>query len=512
MRNITCIITICALVAPLCHAADLPTENPAARYKLAWTDGAKWNQVVSIEDFKGKDWIEKIDKAQDALAKKGGGVVYFPAGKYKISDTIKLKSNIIIRGATPERVKDARRDDYAPPTKFIFPTYKPSFGGEGTPIDTAFKGVELADMNKDTHCGIVNIDLDHGHIHFGVSVYDNKQFVENFATYGRNHIIYGCRVSSAAVTDPSIPKDFQHKWQRWTFRHRGAIDIRAAANVLIANNRIPESRKDNFTMKTYKVYAGTGRKTTKEIEVEFKYDNRPGIYMNYGNVKGTPETDPTCFVKGLDIRENYVHCDGCLAIGFSGDGTYCGFNVVRYGKDVYLPIYNGYNESHYVNNVRAVEMRGWRWTVEGTDYKVYRNIFDKKTGNSYNDGEGLMHEQHSNVDIRDSKLINNKGNSYLCLWRAPMNGLLIKGNEIDTPNTMWGAICVNGRTHKSKQLLTVKNVHIVDNVTKRAGIMMMGKDGENNIIKGNRHEGENGFIRNLIEPKAEVSDNKGYDK
>jgi hypothetical protein len=272
------------------------------------------------------------------------------------------------------------------------------------------------------------------------------------------------------------------------------------------------SRESNFTMKGYKVFQGKGNKATREIEVEFKYDNRPGIYMNYGTVKGTPETDPTCFVKGLDIRENYVYCDGCLAIGFSGDGTYCGHNVVRYGEAVYLPIYNGYNESHHVNNVRAVEMRGWRWTVEYNDYVVHKNVFDRERGLCYNDGEGLMHESHCNVDIRDSKLIGNKGNAYLCLWRTPMNGLLIKGNEIDTPNTMWGAICVNGRTHRTKKLLPIKNVHIVDNVTKQAGIMMVGRDGENNVIKGNRHEGENGFLRNIIEPKAEQSDNVGYVK
>jgi len=511
MTKTVCLTVLLAIPAPLCLAAGLPTDNPAARYKLAWTDKAKWDQVVSIEDFKGKDMIERIDKAQEALTKKGGGVIYFPAGKYEVNDTIKLKSNIILRGATPEKVKDARKDDYAPPTKFIFPTYKPTFEGEGTPKDTAFKGVELADMNKDTHCGVVNIDLDHGHIHFGVSAYDMKQFEENFATYGRNHIIYGNRVSAAAVLDPSVPRKHQHKWQRWTFRHRAAIEMRVAANALVANNRIPMSRKDNFTMKGYKVFAGTGTKATKEIEVEFKYDNRPGIYMNYGTVSGTPETKPTCFVKGMHIRENYVYCDGCLAIGFSGDGTYCGYNIVRYGKGVYLPIYNGYNESHHVNNVRAVEMRGWRWTVEHNDYLVYKNVFDKEQGLCYNDGEGLMHESHCNVDIRDSKLINNKGNSYLCLWRAPMNGLLIKGNEIDTPNKMWGAICVNGRTHRSKKKLIIKNVHILDNITRQAGIMIVGKEGENNIIKGNRHEGPNGFIRNLIDPKAEVSDNEGYE-
>ena len=500
-----CLVVAGLLLSSLSLAAEPPTDNPAARYGLEWTDAAKWDQVVSIETVEGKDWNEKIEKAQDALEAKGGGVIYFPAGEYEIADTIRLRSNIILRGATPEKVTDARKDDYLPPTTFLFPAYKPTFEGEGTPKDTAFKGIELRDMNKDTHCGVVNIDLSHGHIHFGVSVYDKNTFVENFATYGRNHIVYGCRLRHAAVADPTIPREFQHPWQRWTFRHRAAIDIRAAANMLVANNRIAKSGENNFVMKGYKVYRGTGRGATVEVEAEFKYDNRPGIYMNYGNVRGTPEEKPWNFVKGIYIRENYVYSTGCLAIGFSGDGTYCGHNVVRYEKGVALPFYNGYNQSKHVNNVRAVEMRGWRWTVEYNDYVVHKNL------GGYNDGEGLMHESHGNVSIRDSKLLHNKGNAYLCLWRTPVDGLLIKGNDIDTRNGH-GAICVKGKVHRSPKLHPVKNVQIIDNITRQPGtaIAILGTDGENNVISGNRHDGEDGKIYVHPEAKVDVRDNTNY--
>ena len=75
-------------------------------------------------------------------------------------------------------------------------------------------------------------------------------------------------------------------------------------------------------------------------------------------------------------------------------------------------------------------MRGWRWVVDGNDYQVHRNwAFDRKY--KINDGEGLMHEDHVNSTIHDSVLTNNRGNTYLSLYKtAGIDGLLVEGNDI----------------------------------------------------------------------------------
>lgn len=465
----------------------LPRDNPVARYDLTWTDAAAWDQVVSVADYEGDSWDARFAAAQADLVKKGGGVVYFPDGAYTFRDTLRLESHVIIRGAGRGTARSQR---FAPSTRFNFPKYQARCEAEGTPRDSAFKGIELRDTNRTTHCGVVNIDIRHGHIKFGSDIHERQQFIDGFKTYGGNHIVYGCRLTHAAILDPNIPREWQNAWQRWTHRHNAAIEIRAAANVLVANNRIPESAlagitpgnpgpdRYDFAMPGYKIQHG--KKIVARDDVVFRYDNRPGIYVNYGKVEGTPETHPYCFAKGIDIRENYVYCYGCLAIGFSGDGTYCGSNVIRYSPNAYLPIYNGDTFSHFTNNNRAIEMRGWRWTVAYNNYEVHSNTQPGRDfGGQYGDGEGIMHEAHHNCDVRDSRLLYNAGNRRLYVWRVPVDGLEIRGNIVRE------RICVQGQVHRGNTLHTIRNVRVVDNVSESL-IRFHGRDGGNNVIRGNR--------------------------
>ena len=464
-----------------------PTNNPVERYGIAWTAEAKWDQLVIITNYPGDSWDERFAAAQDDLVKKGGGVVFFPAGTYDFKDTIRLESHIIIRGVDKG---PARTQHFKPATKFNFPKYKPKCEDKGTPKDSAFKGIELKEPNKTTHCGVVGIDIRHGHILFGCDIYERQQFIDSFKDYGRNHIIYGCRLTHAAILDPNIPQDFQHAWQRWTHRHNAAIEIRAHSNVLVANNRLPQSDlagitpgnpgpdRYDFHMPGYKIKEGN--KEVARDDVWFRYDNRPGIYVNYGHTQGTPKTHPYCFSKGIDIRENYVYCYGCLAIGFSGDGTYCGSNIIRYSPNAYLPIFDGKSFSHFTNNNRAIEMRGWRWTVAYNNYEVHSNTQPtRQFGGHYGDAEGIMHEAHHNCDIKDSKLIYNAGNRRLYLWRVPIDGLEVRGNIVQE------RICVQGQVHQKKTLHPIKNVHIIDNLS--GGLIRFhGTNEGGNIIRGNR--------------------------
>ncbi|MFC1462139.1 hypothetical protein ACFLQU_00905 [Verrucomicrobiota bacterium] len=506
-----------AFAKPKKPAPPPPTNNPVAKYKIPWTDEARWTQLVVITNYAGKSWNDKFEAAQADLAKKGGGVVFFPAGTYQFKETLKLDSHIIIRGAKPPRITKARDGEYAPPTVFLFPKFEPKIKGKGTPRDSAFKGIEQKDPNKTTHCGMININMDQGHIKFGCDVYDGQQFADNFKTYGRNHIVYGCRLTHAAILDPRLPKQWQEPWQRWTHRHNAAIDIRAAANVLVANNQIPESGKDDFAMPGYKIRKGDANKgeiITRD-DIVFRYDNRPGIYVNYGTVSGTPKTHPQCFAPGIDIRENYVFQYGCLAIGFSGNGTYCGSNIIRYKHNSYLPAYSGETDSHFTNNNRAIEARGWCWTIAYNDYEVYSNTqYTGQFNGHYGDNEGLMHESHCNCSIKDSKLLYNVGNRYLCMWRVPMDGLEIRGNIIRvTPGSQAGgqtAICVQGSVHRKKTLHPIKDVHIIDNITEGTGIRMHGENAGGNIIRGNRHIGPEPASIELTMEGVKVEDNTNY--
>lgn len=500
-QKIYFIFVITSLLAAYCMALPVPKDNPVAKYKIKWTDDIKWTNVVNIKDCGGNNIEERLARAQAAVVAKGTGVVYFPPGVYRFRDSLYLREGVVIRGAAPTPVTDARDHNYSPPTRFEFPKYVPTFEGDGTPIDTAFKGIYVRNPETTGNCGVVNIAINRGHIDFLEGI-DHK--------CGRNRLVYGCVLRNAAVADNRIPdkKTGQHAWQRFTQRHHAAIAVRAAENILIANNRLPESG-DNFTMKDY-VLKG------KTFDVVFDYDNRPGLYINsYGlggpggkGPNGTPKTHPWAFRKGIVIRDNFIYCTGRCAISFSGDGTICANNVIRFKDNVFRPTATGtgITRGSSTNDNRAVQMRGWRWTVEGNDYLVYRNWAADKAYR-INDGEGLMHEDHVNSSVLDSKLINNKGNSYISIYKTGgINGLLVKGNDIRTSGGISAIYVVANRNSGPYEC---KNVTIIDNITAGSGIMITGKPAENNVIKNNRHIGPKGKIINNANATSE--NNTGYD-
>ena len=123
----------------LCSAGE-PADDPLAALKLGWNSEVRWTAVVDVTRMNGDTIEQKLAMAQTALAMKGGGVAYFPAGTYKFTETIKLLDGIILRGADPGPVKSAHNEKYSLPTKFEFPKYEFSSEGDGTPILKAFKG------------------------------------------------------------------------------------------------------------------------------------------------------------------------------------------------------------------------------------------------------------------------------------------------------------------------------------------------------------------------------------
>jgi hypothetical protein len=510
-------------------AADLsaaaPTNDPAAHLKLPWTGKLKWDTVVDASALPGDTADAKFAAAQEAVLAKGGGVVYFPAGTYAFTKDIVLKGGVILRGADPVGVTDAKQDGYDPPTKFEFPKYVPKFEGTGTPIDTAFMGIKVSDPAADSDCGVVNVSINRGHIHFAdAPVRDKDGDKLTDAKAGRNRIVFGCVLRNAAQADPAVPdaKIGQHPWQRHTYRFGSAVEVRVSENALVANNRMPKSGDDDFTHPEY-VLPGKKKGETETLrnKVVFDYDNRPGIAVNdYGiggqggqGPDGTPETHPWGFRKGLVIRDNFIYCSGRCAITFTGDGVYCGFNVIRFPEGVVRYTTTGRNgvAGSGTNDNRAVQMRGWRWTVEGNDYVVHRNRAGD-TGYLINDGEGLMHEDHVNATVKDSKLINNKGNTYISIYKtAGIDGLVMQGNDIrlgDGKQTIASGAAIYVVADRNSGRYECRNVSIVGNTTAGGGILIAGSPAENNVVKDNRHIGDTPApLRNFAAAKLENNAN-----
>lgn len=513
---------VLSLLLMAVHASALPADDPAAGLKLPWTSSLKWAKVVDISTAPGADADAKLAAVQKDLAAQGGGVVYFPPGEYRFKDSIRLLDGIILRGAPPAGVTDARKETYQLQSRIEFPKFQFKAEGDGTPIDSAFKSIELADPATASNCGVVHLAINRGHILFGQGA---------DGTCGKNRLVFGCILRNAAFADPGIPDKSigQKPWQRHTWRFGAAIELKSAENLLIANNRIPKSGDDDFVMNGYVVQANERGKGKVSVEIDgvpFDYDNRPGIYANHESLggpggngpDGTPETHPLGFRKGVVITGNHVFSTGRCAIGFTGDGTVCSDNVIRFARDVWRPTATGRDRTGgaSTNDNRAMEIRGWRWTVANNDYEVYRN-FSYQKDYYINDGEGLMHEDHANSTVRDSVLSGNKGNAYISIYKtAGIDGLLVEGNDIrlaDNAGTLPAIFVASNRTNDA---FPTRNVRIINNTVGGQGILIDGsKESSGNVIQGNRTTGpayskDRRYVI-INQANAKVENNEGFD-
>ncbi len=509
-----------------------PTDNPAESYGLAWTSRIHWSNVVNIRDVPGATWNERFRVARQQLGP-DGGVVYFPAGEYRLEDHLVLDSGVVLRGQPPQHRFGSGDPNYVLGTRLVFPEYKPVLEGQGTPIDTAFKGIRVADPARSSNVGVVHVDIDGGHVYFGETTKRQEGLSDreyrrrrrygagDVHQAGSNRLVLGCILRNAAVATPEVPdlSIGQHPWQRWTRWHRGAIHICTSRNALVAGNRLPESGDRNFNQKGY-VLKGRGRNAGKVVideGVAFDYDNRSGILVNMyvlGGVggrdpKGDPNTHPHGFVEGIVIADNYIFSTGRSAIGFSGDGTVCRNNVIRFKKDVrrFTNTGRGLVGGPSTNGNRAMVARGWRWRILNNDYEVHKNLA-ANSGYYFNDGEGIMHEGHANCTIRDSVLEGNRGNAYLSMYKtAGIDGLVVRNNDIRTPGGI-SAIFVDADRNWDRHYC--RDVVIEDNITAGSGILISGEPASGNVVRNNRHIGDGpASLRNVA--GAEVEGNVNYE-
>ncbi len=497
-------------------ATSVPRNNPLSGYKLAWADALPWANVVDITTQPGDTPAQKLAATQTLLAARGGGVAFFPAGTYRFTESLQIQNGIILRGEPPSAAARAHDDTFKLGTRFEFPKYEPSFTGNGTPITTAFKGIYVQNPATDSNCGVVNVDLNRGHIH----LLDDATEAHRA---GGNRFVVGCILRNAAVADPNVPnpKLGQKAWQRFTHRHFAAIDLQSAANLLVANNRLPRSGDDNFTMNGF-LLLDPKKKPVETDGIVFDYDNRPAIYANHYGIggaggdgpDGTPETHPHGFRAGIVIRDNFIFNTGRMGIGFCGDGVECRNNIIRFPPDFWRPTATGQalTAGSSTNDNRAIEMRGWRWIVTDNDYQVHRNwAFDRKY--RINDGEGLMHEDHVNSTVKDSVLANNRGNTYLSIYKpAGIDGLLIEGNDIrlgDGRQTIASGSAIFADANRNKGTFPCRNVRIVNNTTAGGGILLAGSPAQGNLVQDNRHLGDTP-ARLINRAQARLEGNTNY--
>ncbi len=540
MKTLMCLPLIAIFTIAGCASAvadtPAPTDNPVrALYPddtPDWTDELAWETVVSINNYPGESPDEKFIAARDDLIARGGGVIYFPAGTYEFSEDVVLADGIVVRGETPAQITDAREEDYTLGTKFVFPRYEPSFEGDGTPLDTAFRKITLADTETADNVAVVNIDINRGHIYFP----DGRDHQT-----GVNRLLMGNILRNTAIADESIPRRSigQHGWQRWTHRHRAALHVYSGENLLIANNRLPESGDENFEQPGYVIARNTSgvqdlsfnpdEHDHEIVEMEsgivFDYDNRPGIYANDfaigapgdGLPNGTPESHPHGFRTGTIIRNNYIFATGRCPIAFAGDGTIAEGNVIRIPPEIWRPTCRGFEASGpgSTNDNRGIQCRGYRWTVRDNDIEVHSNrTYDKK--HYICDGEGIMHENHVNSKVLDSRIINNTLNAYICLWRVEVDGLEIRGNTVDKADAavigIRRSIAVKGRKRfEGRPYCPVRNLTIADNRVRNAAISVMGEDRGNIVIENNEYLGDDpgALVIQNVSPER-LEDNRNF--
>ena len=133
-------------VGPWSVAATLPDDLPPGRYQVFVHNGcggpAGWSEPVSIEVGKKCPWPDTVYNVQDFGAARddeqddtdaiqaalnqagenGGGVVYLPRGRYRVSRTLEIPPNVTLRGQRREWVALYWPDTDTPPTFLVHGT------------------------------------------------------------------------------------------------------------------------------------------------------------------------------------------------------------------------------------------------------------------------------------------------------------------------------------------------------------------------------------------------------
>jgi len=340
------LLTILALSCRLATAAP-PTDNPVSTFYNgpegypAWTDTIAWKRVIDMSEYsKGKTNFEKFENARDELAKKGGGVLYYPAGTYDFSAGpfdgpagrgLMLKSGVVIRGEAPEGRPLAVRDGKLElGTKFVFGFQKKL--DHDIPRDWNLIG--LVPDPKSGIAGVKNIGVAWVHITGGVvyfgpalkwgktwasakswkSAYAKKAWKDRepdgthpgdpfmgapsanngggYVPGATGRLVMGCAIEKACVLNDyhtcgrrEVPEGYGEEGF-----HMAKFGSRIAAfgsRILVANNCLMKTEKGNFLYEQTTCRTGPGPegndfviKERRKQEIMWDYNRVMGIDVN----------------------------------------------------------------------------------------------------------------------------------------------------------------------------------------------------------------------------------------
>lgn len=454
------LLTICALflAGPLWAQ---PSNNPfLARYPSAgashWTNALRWTNVVNVTTFgatanDNSDDLAAVNQAIEAAHAAGGGVVYFPAGVYTISDSIILKSGVILRGDDPT-IPDAKTAGYLPPSRLEFPEYihdTTANGGLGNPVSSAFK--VICGTRQIQNAGVVNLDVNRARIEFfpdfdSLGMRTNRgngALIPNYQPrqQNRNLIVFGVRSNNASYPNPALPDlsgpNKMRPWQRYYTPFVSNIDLYLAENAIVANNRLNDQTTDNFEQPGYRVRnTCTGCTNYKNIgqpgdaawnasnyvpvlngrHAYFDYTAHYGISVNRNKmvfINGRrdikpmmwypdPQEEPSLYAPGFVIEDNWIYKTNRVGIWCAGMGMVIRGNVIRDSviagsttwatpKAAFLDtrgIGVNRNASATFEN-RGIDFGGSDILIENNDVQVSTMTFPE-LGYGSVDGEGIM--------------------------------------------------------------------------------------------------------------------------
>lgn len=539
----TLLLAACMGLCTLLAQAQ-PTNNPyLARYTQYpashWTNALKWTAIHNVTTYgavanDGQDDKAAIDQAIQAAGTTGGGVVYFPAGEYNVSDSLILLAGVILRGDNPA-VANAKDAAFLPPSRLVFPQYVPDTtanGGAGTDNRTAFKVITCRYDAK--NIGVVNLDINRAGIEFHPA-FDSLGMVThaggttaNYQPLGdlRNVIVMGVRSNNVAQPNLNIPNltgpNKMRPWQRWYNYFVANVDVYASENAAICNNRLNDAPTDNFVQPGYKVrnrctncsnYRNVGQPNNSTwnadnfvevldpVHAEFDYTAHYGITLNRDkkvmqNGRRTikpmiwypePEQEPSLYAKGFIIEDNWVYKTNRVGIWCAGLGLVVKGNTIRdtaiNGSTTWATPkkkWLGPNGDEVLRNFsatfenRGIDFGGSDLLIEDNDILVSAADFPESQYGSI-DGEGIM----------------DQGNG----GGTNPNGLIVRRNRVASNRND----CTNP-TIGIYRTMSAHNVLYEDNVfTGNAGCMQVeGDRGANEYSISNILVRNNTNLKHLI--------------
>jgi hypothetical protein len=454
-----------------------PTDNPYfTKYGYApeWTDDLPWDSYVNLADYEdGTGYWDAalLNAMMDVYVNKGGGVVYCPAGEYHFRENVDVAPDVIIRGEAPA-VTDAKSADFAPPTRFVFPKYEPTFEGAGTDNTTAFKMITSGGTRSNT--GMIYLDINRASVKFNVDMvakdgYSTTQPVGE----KKNVILFGIRSNNVAAPDPNVPNADQHTWQRWGYRFAVNLSAYVTENGIITNNRVNDLMENNvhpisddsFQMPGYMVKDGSNHIALEGHQAIFDYTKHYGIELNRGKAYrtyGTREAEPSLYGLGNEVNDNWLFTTGRVGIMASGDGLMIRGNIKkdRSGKVAWVSP-TGVNLVHNSATLenRGIDMSGENVTVKDNYIEVYNDNL-KNAGYLSVDGEGILIQECCGGSTVNNFVIEHntvKGsNGYIGIYKMrDINGLIIRNNDLSlaqgmqSGHSIWVDADTNGSPYRA---------------------------------------------------------------